>query len=561
MLRALRKRNFRYLLFGYAISSSGDWLYGVALTVYVFELTHSAAWVAAAIIGRLLPLMLFGPVGGLIADRYDRRVVMIVSDLGRAAIMLVLTAVAAASGAAAIAIALAALSNLGTTVSAPALTAITPAVVGEDDLAPANALISTVENVALATGPALGGILLLLGSPTLAFAVNAVTFLVSAITVIAVRPTQEMRPEPGGAEPVVKRLGDGFRALFSSADLVTLIAVMLVATVIYGAENVLFVLISEDLLGTGSAGVGFLFAGVGVGGILAAALSSRLASSLRLGRVLAVAMLMPGVALASLALITTPWIAYAVVALDGMGSIVIDVVAMTMLQRLIKREVLARVFGVLMSLAVLGTLVGSLVTPWLVSSLGLRWAIVATAAVPVIALLAAAPRFRALSAQAAARAEKVGGTVDLLHGLSLFEGAPRRTLELLASSVTEQRVAAGETVVAEGDPADALYVVRSGTLEVIASTKTRKRTLTTLGPGDYFGEIGLLRGSPRTATVRARTDCLLLRIPGEDFLSILNQAPTVSALVVEGMGTRLARSAQAFARRSRASATDVAGPS
>src|SRR5438132_10983234 len=106
MLVALRHRDFRLLVAGMVISQTGDWLYNVALLIFVLDRTHSGAWVAAAGIVRLVPYVVFGTFGGVIADRYDRKTVMIIPDLARAGIMVALAIVAASSGSALLAIVL-----------------------------------------------------------------------------------------------------------------------------------------------------------------------------------------------------------------------------------------------------------------------------------------------------------------------------------------------------------------------------------------------------------------------------------------------------------------------
>lgn len=95
---ALAHRDFRLLLGGQAVSATGDWLYNVALVVYVLDQTGSGTWVAATSLVRFLPYVLFGTFGGVIADRYDRRRVMIVADVARAVVMTALTLVAGAEG-------------------------------------------------------------------------------------------------------------------------------------------------------------------------------------------------------------------------------------------------------------------------------------------------------------------------------------------------------------------------------------------------------------------------------------------------------------------------------
>lgn len=94
----LRDRNVRLLITGMGLSQVGDWLYNVALIVFVLERTGSGTWVAAAGIVRLLPYVAFGTIGGMIADRWPRRRTMIQSDVIRAAVMFTLTVVAARDG-------------------------------------------------------------------------------------------------------------------------------------------------------------------------------------------------------------------------------------------------------------------------------------------------------------------------------------------------------------------------------------------------------------------------------------------------------------------------------
>jgi len=211
----LRNRDFRRLLSALAVSTAGDWVYGTALIIFVFEETHSAAWVAAASILRLIPYVLFGTLGGVIADRYDRRRVMVLADVSRAGLMFLLAAVAASSAPVALAIAITFISTAAGTPFGPALAATTPSIVKESDLSAANAALSTVEHTALVVGPALGGLLLILGSPTMAFALNGFTFLASAASVARI----QVKPEAAAEEErstLVKRLFEGLRAIASS---------------------------------------------------------------------------------------------------------------------------------------------------------------------------------------------------------------------------------------------------------------------------------------------------------------------------------------------------------
>jgi MFS family permease len=153
----------RALIGASASSQIGDWLYNAALLGYVYVATGSAWWVGAATIFRLLPYVLLGPVGGLIADRYRRRTVLICGDLLRFVLMLALGAVVASSGPIEVVIALTALVSAAGTAERPAAIALLPRFVGEMRLGAANALLHTVQDLGVVVGPAIGALLLAVG--------------------------------------------------------------------------------------------------------------------------------------------------------------------------------------------------------------------------------------------------------------------------------------------------------------------------------------------------------------------------------------------------------------
>jgi NTE family protein len=141
------------------------------------------------------------------------------------------------------------------------------------------------------------------------------------------------------------------------------------------------------------------------------------------------------------------------------------------------------------------------------------------------------------------RRRELAGTVETLRGLDAFAGLTVGACERLAAALLPVPVSAGTTTIHEGDPSDDLYVVRSGEFEVWSSGEAGgpARLVNTMGSDDVFGEIGLLAGSPRTASVRVTADGLVWRIPGEVFLAALADAgPTPDPLRL-GMAARLAR--------------------
>ncbi|MDQ3964227.1 MAG: MFS transporter [Actinomycetota bacterium] len=540
--QALASRDFRLLLTGMAVSEAGSWLYGVALLVLVFDQTQSAGWVAAATILRTIPYVVLGPLGGLVADRYDRRRVMVVGDLTRAALMVMLAMAAAASMPVAIAIALAFLTAAAGTPYGPAVAALTPSVVKERALAGANATMGTVEHTALIVGPAIGGLLLILGSPSLAFVVNAFTFVFSAGCIVLIR-TPSGGGETSERSSMLRRLGEGVSAVTSSPQVSVVIGFVFVASFLYGHELVLLVFVSERLLGTGSEGVGFLNAAIGAGGVLAAGLTSRLAASRHPRRMLTFGILASALPLAALAVLSAPWMAYLSMAIIGAGSISFEVVSMTLLQRGLARDVLARVFGMLDSLGIGGVMLGSLVAPFLVGGIGLRGTLVLVGVSLPVLVVALTPTLRRFEERAVTRADELSPIVDVLDGLAVFSGAPRQALEAVAEEAHRETVPAGTIVVQEGQPADDFFVVLDGSLDVssIGEGEREAAPLGSMGRGDHFGEIGLLEDLPRTATVVATTDCDLLRVPGDSFLAAVNQEPTLSGTLIDGIVGRLSR--------------------
>jgi MFS family permease len=540
--RLLRHREFRVVVAGLAVSAAGTWLYNVALLVFVYQQTHSGTWVAVATILRMAPAVLFGALGGVIADRYERHSVMIASDLVRACVQLGLTVVAWRSGPTLLAVLLAFLSTTAGTPFRPAAGAITPLLVGERDLAAANGLLVTVDNVALVLGPAAGGALLAIGSPAFAFLFNAVSFLVSAISLSSIS-TRSRPPEESRGRRVLSGMAVGARTLRATVGGPLLAGFLAGSTLIYGAETVLLVLVSERALGTGPEGLGYLLAAVGFGSIIAIGIANRVVDAPQPAIPLALGLVGMGVPVALLPLVHQAWIAVLLMVIQGVGVVLLDVLVPTVLQRAVDPAVIGRVIGIVNTMVIAASVIGSLVAPLLVDALGLNGALVVIGAgVPAVAV-AALPRIRGLTATTRRRSAEVAQRLDLIGKLRIFDGATRATLEAVAAAAREEHVAAGATVIKEGDPADDFFVVRSGTLDVLARGEVgkRRRTINRLEAGDYFGEIGLIEQIPRTATVRASSDVELLRVKGDDFLDLVNNLGAPSTMLAEGMVTRLTR--------------------
>ena len=540
---ALRHRDLRLLFGGLVVSATGSWAYNVVLLAYVFDRTHSLGWVSAAGLGRFLPALLLSAYSGVIAERVERVALMVRSDVLCMIFQGLLALTAALDGPAALAIVLAALTSAANVVYNPAVGAMIPQLAGEEDLAAANALNSTIENLVIVAGPAVGAGLLVLGSPALAFGFNAVSFGCSALLVgrISVRSRPTDVTEEGAAGPF-RQMAVGLRAVFSSAAVTVPVAFSVVASFVYGVDTVMLLAFAKAQLGTGANGYGYLLAAEGVGGVLAAAAVNRLSAMPRIGTIMICGIAVYCLPTALMVLVHSTAISLPLQLVRGAGTLAVDVLAVIMLQRSTAPELVARVFGVFWALILGAIALGALLGAPLVDGLGLHGAMLAIGlGVPALALCSY-PVLARLDRATLARVAELAPRVAVLERLRIFAAASQQVLERVAAACTELTVDPGVSIVREGEHADALYVVLDGTVEVWARGQAggAEHQLATLGPDSYFGEIGLLERIPRTATVVASVPTRLYRIGGEEFLDALTSSPPAASLI-EDVRARLAR--------------------
>ena len=536
---ALRDRDFRLLTLAQTQSAIGDWAYNVALVVFVYTATGSAGWVAASTLARMLPRLLVSPYAGVVAERFERVRLMVVLDLLRVVSMAALAIVCAVSAPVWLAIALASLSSVIGCAYAPATAAMTPQLLGEEELAAGNALGELINNLAIIAGPAVGALVLAVADTSLVMALDAATFALSALLLARMTarsvPTDVRRD--GG---VLGQMAVGVKAVVGSSAAALLTGFTLVTTLLYGIDSVLFVTLSERL-GTGVNGFGYLLVALGVGGVVGSAFVNRLGALPRLSMVLALGMVAYALPTLILVWVHEPAVAFAVEVVRGIATLVVDVLAMTALQRSLAPELIARVFGVFWALVTLGASLGSLLAPFLLSAFGLDTTLWLDAVVVPVAVGLVYPRLAALDRVAAKTAELLAPRVTALQSLDLFAAAPRTALERLAGSAEDITAEPGTTIVGQDEPADALYVLVEGRIEVtVRAADGAPELLRVMEAPCYFGEIGLLQRIPRTATVTAVDRCLLWRIDGEDFLAALTKTPPSSAFM-SGMTLRLQR--------------------
>jgi MFS family permease len=514
-------REARALISASAASQIGDWLYNAALLAYVFSTTDSAVWVGAATIGRLLPYVLLGPFGGAVADRYPRRTVLLVGDLLRLLLMVALAAVVAGEGPVAVVIGLTALSSAAGSAEQPAALALLPRLVGERRLGPANALLHTVQDLGVVVGPAIGAVLLAVSSASVAFLANAGTFAISALLIATLpRHTSRGAKEHGAAAGVLA----GVRTARITPFVIPLFLLAAMVEFTYGAQTVQLVVYAEDALDLGTGGYGVLLAASGAGGLISALFNGQLATSRRLTLVV--------VGAAALACGTqfvyagSELLVVAVVAtvIGGAGLVSCEVVAETVLARVVPGETLGRVAGLFTATSIAAMVGGAVLASALVNAVSLEGSFWILGAGALIVAVSCVLGLRGLDEVSHRRTEELASRLAVVEGLPVTAGVPQLVLERLASA-SELRPLSPETdVVVQGEPADALYAVVSGRVVVHQDGVVRVH----LGPGDSFGERGLLDNAPRNATVTTEMETLVLWIDGDVLLDALEAAPTLA---------------------------------
>jgi MFS family permease len=525
--------DLRRLQLAWTGSLIGNWSYFIALAIYAYDQGGAAAVGLVSVI-RMLPAAIASPFLAGLADRYPRKLVMIASDVVRAVLMAAAALTIWQGWSAFVVYVIVAVSTVAGTAFRPAQAALLPHLARDPaELTAANVASSTLEAVGAFVGPALGGVLLVLTNFETVFAVNAVSFVWSALLVLAVRGGSRPRKEDGaehgdgqgGGGGGGGGAGAGFRALFASRDLLVLSSLYTAQTLVAGALNVLVVVSALELLDVDSSGVGYLNGALGVGGLVGGFVALVLATRGRLAADFGFGIALFGLPLVLIGITSSVPMALLALALVGLGNSLVDINALTIMQRAVPDEVLARVLGVLEGILIGSIGIGGLLAPVLIHVAGIRWALILTGLLLPVLALAATSRLRSIDRRTAAPAH-----LELLRGVDLLGALPARTLEALAGSLVERSLPAGTEIVREGEAGDRYYVIADGEVEVAG-----KR----LGRGSGFGEIALLRDVPRTATVTAATDVTLLALDREPFVAAVTGHEPARATADEVIAARL----------------------
>jgi MFS family permease len=519
-----RNENVRRVELAWGAAISAEFAHFVALGVFAYH-AGGASSVGLAGLIRLLPAAVVAPSAASLADRVRReRLLLAAALLG--ALSLVGSALAAFAGSEAGVYACAALVGIATTLFRSTLVALLPSLTQTpEELIASNAVSSTVESLGTLVGPLVAGVLVAQATVGVTFVVAAGAFAVAVVLILRVRTHGPATGRSGRRS----HPGDAWRTIARHPGAPVVVALILAQTFVRGCLNVLIVVAAFRLLHGAGGIVGVLTAAIGAGGVVGAIASSTYRGH-RLARVFALSLVGWGVPLVLMA--PSPQLLAAIVLLGivGASNSIEDVAGTTLLQRAIQDEALTGVLGLVWGTAMGASALGSIAAPVLVRELGARPAFVLVGFLLPVLAVAGFRRVRALDEVAApTRAQLLVNAVPMFAPLSLA------AKERIATRLIPVEFPANARIVRAGDAGDRFYLVDSGTVSIALDDGERES-----GPGDYFGEIALLRDVPRTATVTAATETRLYALARADFLAAVTGHALAEAAADEVVGERLA---------------------
>lgn len=528
-----RNPNLRRAQLSFLGAWTAEWAFTVALGIIAYR---DGGATALGLVGllRMVPSAICAPLLSPLADRGPRERVLVVVSTLRGIVTAAAAVVAAVGGAPAVIYALAVLSTIAATLFRPAHSALLPSLCHTGhELASANVVRGMLDSASTLVGPLLAAVLLEVADVEVVFAVAATSSLWSAGLLLRLRYDAPTRPAATVRPRLVREALEGIGVVAHHRDLALVLGLAAAQSFTRGALTVFSVVVSIELLGRGEPGAGTLMTAVGVGAVLGSLAASLLVGTRRLGAWFAVGVALWGLPIALVGFVPVDFAALVLLALVGVGNALIDVAGFTLLGRMAPDAVLARVFGVLESLVAVSIGIGAVAASWAVAVWGPRPALVVIGLVCPLLAVASWRRLRALDRTVGVHDQDVG----LLQRVPMLRTLPLPSVEQLARGLEPVHVAAGSLVFRQGDVGDRYYVVESGEVEVVGDG----RVVAVLGPGEGFGEIALLRRTPRTATVVARTDVRLRALLTERFLPVvLGYAPSARE-AASGVEERLNR--------------------
>jgi MFS family permease len=532
-LAVWKNANLRWLELAWMASIVGHYAFLIAVSVYAYGIGGEKA-VGLVFLARLIPAALVAPFAGMLGDRYARERVLLFTNLTRIALVGASAAAVLLDASSWVVYGFAIAATIASTPFRSSQAALTPALARTpEELTAANAVASGVESIAVFAGPALAGILLGVASTGLVLLTTALLIVASSLFLVLMQVEKVERPrrELDASTIAAERLA-GFTTLARDRSLAVMMGLLTAQTAMFGALQVFIVVTALQLLDLGDAGVGYLNAAIGIGAFVGAVGALALTGARRLSPAFLGGLVVTGIPLVAIGLWQDVAVAVVALAIMGIGNAFVDVAGLTLVQRTVPDDVMARVFGVIQMLWMASMGIGAAVAPALISWLGVETALIVTGLfLPLLVVVFARTVARIDATASAPESEEL----RILVSMPIFAPLPGGSLEHLAARLVPLRVDAGSMIVREGDAGDRFYIVAAGELDVTQDGVA----ITNLAAGGYFGEIALLRDVPRTATVTARTNVVLYALDRDDFLAAVTGHPQSAEAAETVMAARL----------------------
>ncbi|WP_203581285.1 MFS transporter [Microbacterium hibisci] len=485
----------------------------VALSIVAYE---AGGALAVGLVGliTMLPSAVLTPLLSPLADRGRRERVLVVVSMIRGAAMAAAAVIVAIGGPIALVFVLVAASAVPSTLFRPAHSALLPTLSHTGhELAGANVVRGLLDSAASLIGPLVAAVLLAFSEVAVLIAVASASAFAGGLLVVGLRyeaPPKEASPR---RPALVAEALEGLRAVGRRRDLQLILGLVAAQTFTRGALTVFSVVVAIELLGMGESGAGGLMAAFGVGAVIGSLAVSMLVSTWRLGGWFAIGVAVWGLPIALIGVFPQQATALCLLAAVGVANALIDAAGFTLIGRLTPDAVMARVFGVLESLVAVSIGTGSILAAALIEWIGIAPTLILIGSICPLAALAAWWPLRRLDRSV----EVLDREIGLLQQVPMFDPLPLPAIEQLARGLEPMSVPGGQVVFSQGEPGDRYYVIESGAADVLGDG----RVVATLGPGDGFGEIALLRRTPRTATIVARTPLDLQSLTSARFIAVV----------------------------------------
>jgi DHA3 family macrolide efflux protein-like MFS transporter len=552
-----RNHNFTFLWSAQLVSTIGSALTSLAASIVIYRATGSALSVGLMLMATAAPSLFIGLLAGVFVDRWDRKRILIGADLVRAAIVLAIPSLIAVDVAWLYVMIL--MSSVVSQFFDPAHASLLPEIASDEELAAANSFLAISSFGSTAVGFAASGLIASRFPIAWAFYLDGLTFLVSALAIVFVDFKHRAGDGSGEVPSILENLREGASFLFDNQMLRSLLLVSIPTLLGAGLWNTLLLPFSEQALNATEFEFGIQEGVTSIGFVVGSLLMARLADRLREGQWIVIGYLCVGLAGMLYSRSISIPMAVLLVTVGGFANAPSAIARRLLIQRNVPGEIQGRVYSAFFVSRDVLFLLG-MASAGLADTLPIRTVVLLSAglitAAGVLGIVlpglgrptAEWLRNRTLLETAGAEIGLDAGRPATLADFATLTGLipamaslPDQTKESLVAMARVKGAEAGALIVRDGDRADEIYFILQG--QAAAGQRSGEheyRSLSVMGPGDFFGEIAALTDSNRTANVVAEKDSVLLEVPAEG-LDLLVADPRIHYLMLAKMTERLTR--------------------